>query len=618
VTPNKAALAEVRAVIDLQAAQVDRLDKESMRALLPALVDARNELARDLAAWLRDAPDGDERFTAQQYRRAMVALDAAMDRIRSIAPEMEAQLQANAHAAGAMSREHLIEQVARFGAAFGESVYPTDLELAAVIAKGDELLIPRYRTSAARYANGMTEDIRHQLAVGVARNETWAQMKARLVRHGGPKGLVATRGVLGDPGATAEYIAEGLFRRHRYWAERLVRTELVQAYNVQHQTGIDLLNETRDPARTAEYVQRWDATLDRRACPICKGLDRRVAKIGGQFKGGYHSPPAHPQCRCLVVAWHVSWGDISGEVPAVEDATDPLPALPRTVDKPQRKVSAKRAAAAATATAPPIALPDPGDAAADRAMDLVARGRLTNARRVLDADLERDGLPQTATLYQATNKVRTRTALNGNGTHSPRDGLITLRADRAQHAQAFAKDWRADKAAVRAALQDAASNLDAFTMARAARVTRQADSMRTLVHEVHHGHGPLSIFGYNGHGVFTEEVVTEWAARSYMRRRFGVPASLFTADAHPMMRMGSYRGWCAKLVEAVQDTAGLTREAATEAVEAAALAFKRLPRGSILSGDNAVDQLATLLPGDADVYKVKLRAISRRDPHDES
>jgi hypothetical protein len=41
-TPSSAALAEVRLVLAQQAAQIDQLDQASMRALLPALIDARN------------------------------------------------------------------------------------------------------------------------------------------------------------------------------------------------------------------------------------------------------------------------------------------------------------------------------------------------------------------------------------------------------------------------------------------------------------------------------------------------------------------------------------------------------------------------------------------------
>lgn len=613
-TPSRAALAEVRAVLEMQAAQVDQLDKQSMRALLPALIDARDELRAQLLEWLRDAPDGDERFTAQQLRRSLLMIESALDRIRALDKDMEDTLRTNARAAGVLAISNLEEQVARFGAAFGESVYPTDLNLAAALAKGDKLLVRKYRTSAARYAGSMTEDIRHQLAIGVARNETWSQMKARLVRLGGPTGMVALRGVLGEPGAVAEYIAEGLFKRHRYWAERLVRTEMVEAYNLQHQAGLELLNEARDPKVTAEYVQRWDSTLDRRVCPICKDMDRRVAKVGGKFKGGYERPPAHPQCRCLVVAWHVSWGDIAGEVPAVVDATDPLPALPRVPDKPQRPVAPKRVAKVA-APPPAQALPDPREVAAGAFLERISAGKLKPARDVLDADLMAQGMPQAQTILAPANKVRTQKRMKAAGLNNPRDGQITLRSDQAAQAQEFAKAWKADKAALQASLRTAATAVGAADRA-AYMAARGAQGVHTFVHEVFHGHGPLAVHAYQGHGVFAEEMMTEWAARGYTHQRYGVPRELF--DRGSKLPLGGYRGWGARLVDAVQAETGLGRAEAMAAIERAAFEFKRLPAGSLRTGDDAVDKVAELLPGDTDKYKIRLRAISRSDSRADS
>ncbi len=514
-TPTSAAIAEVRLVLAQQAAQIDQLDQASMRALLPALIDARNELRRDLTNWLANAPDGDERFTAQQYRRALLALETSLDRMAQIAPDMQAALGNNAKAAGALAVANLEQQVARFGAAFGESVYPTDLQLAAVLAKGDGLRIKHYRTSAARYAGAVGEDIRHQLAVGVAKNESFAQLKARLVKLGGPKGWVATRGVLGEPGAVAEHIAEGLFRRHRYWAERVVRTELIEAYNQNHQAGLELLNEARNPKTTAEYVERWDSSLDKRACPICRDLDRRVAKVGGEFKGGYKRPPAHPNCRCVLVAWHVSWGDIAGEVPAVVDATDPLPALPRVNVAPPRIVRPSKVGT----TAPPPPAPPPGipppprpapappsapttlvtaapatpappgqpipppakpprkpraprpapagpgqDELRDRVMGRVAAGKWKAARDALEADFDREGITRMvngkvglaaavgAPDPKLKRAVKVRRISRAYGLHNSFTGDIALDTNVAHQAQKLGNDWAADKAKVTADL----------------------------------------------------------------------------------------------------------------------------------------------------------------------
>lgn len=692
-TPTSAAIAEVRLVLAQQAAQIDQLDQASMRALLPALIDARNELRRDLTDWLANAPDGDERFTAQQYRRALLALETSLDRMAQLAPDMQAALGNNATAAGALAVANLEQQVARFGAAFGESVYPTDLQLAAVLAKGDGLRIKHYRTSAARYAGAVGEDIRHQLAVGVAKNESFAQLKARLVKLGGPKGWVATRGVLGEPGAVAEHIAEGLFRRHRYWAERVVRTELIEAYNQNHQAGLELLNEARNPKTTAEYVERWDSSLDKRACPICRDLDRRVAKVGGEFKGGYKRPPAHPNCRCVLVAWHVSWGDIAGEVPAVVDATDPLPALPRVNVAPPRIVRPTKVAATAPpppppppgipppprpAPAPPSsptalvtvapatpappgqpipppakparkpraprpAKPGPGqDELRDRVMDRVAAGKWKAARDALEADFARMGLTPMVNgkighavaaghpAPKLKREVKVRRISGALGLHNSFSGDIAIDTAEAAKAQMLGRDWAADKAKVAADLgragqmRAAGTTMPAFaswTDADRAAVAMlgKANGLHTLVHESFHGWGPRQarISTYEGVGLLTEELSTDFAARHWMRTRLGVPVDLMDRGAR-LPGVGGYPGWCAKTIDVVQRETGLPRHQAIEAIEAAAIEYKKLPPAIITTKDEALQHFAALLPGDAATNRHHLSVIARTPYDDES
>ncbi len=55
------------------------------------------------------------------------------------------------------------------------------------------------------------------------------------------------------------------------------------------------------------------------ACERCRDMDRRLSTIAGEFKGGIKSPPLHPYCRCVVVAWLERWGDFKGEVPGKDD-----------------------------------------------------------------------------------------------------------------------------------------------------------------------------------------------------------------------------------------------------------------------------------------------------------
>src|SRR5690606_9447859 len=166
--------------------------------------------------------------------------------------------------------------------------------------------------------------------LGLAQNETFAQLTNRLRRLGGPRGLVALRGIAGRPGAHVEEIAEGLFRRYRNWAERLARTEVMSAYNVQHRDAIEELEAGRVPGEP-QYFARWDASPDSRLCPICRDLDRKLAPMGGAFPGGLAHPPAHPSCRGVVVAWSPAWGHVRGEVPRTRDKQDPATEVLRAV-----------------------------------------------------------------------------------------------------------------------------------------------------------------------------------------------------------------------------------------------------------------------------------------------
>jgi len=298
------------------AAEVAAMDPSIMRKLMPALLDAKKEVAAGLQEWVAGGIDNDKRFTAHEMRRVMLALDHSMDAIARVEPQFQEVLEEMRKGTGHLATDHLKREVARmanvFGGPHGMATGGVQISTAAVMIGAQKELIKRHRNSANRYVGKVREDIHHQFAVGLARNETFHQMGQRLRRLGGPRGRVALRGTIGDAGAWVEDIPEGLFARYEHWAERLVRTETMNAYNVQHADGIDALNEDLDDDED-EFLKRWDSTLDNRLCMICGPLDRVAVKPGEQFPGGYDHPPAHPYCRCVVVAWHPSWGDIEGE-----------------------------------------------------------------------------------------------------------------------------------------------------------------------------------------------------------------------------------------------------------------------------------------------------------------
>ncbi len=303
--PSRRQLAEVRALIEHTSTRLAAMPESAMAQLGPVLAQAQREVARDLRRWLARVPNGDLRFTTQQYRALLLQLGGAFRTITDIAPELERELRTTSRRMGQRALEDMAHEYARMLDVFGGPRHGPgrlDLDAARIMTSGERYLVPRFRTSSARYVGQVRSDIQRELAVGVLRGESITALTDPLVRLGGPRGLVALRGVAGEPGAETEVIAEGLFRRYRYWAHRLVRTELQSATNGLLDEGIRELR-----ARDAAVVRRWDASIDGRVCPICRELHNTTAPVNGTFPGGYDGAPAHPNCRCRVGAWRRGW-----------------------------------------------------------------------------------------------------------------------------------------------------------------------------------------------------------------------------------------------------------------------------------------------------------------------
>lgn len=300
----RAGVQTARALLEQIAAEVAHLPGPALRAMGPVLFQAERELAQDLAKWLRTVEDGAARFTAQQYRVALVQIRQALRTARGLNPALFNVLNDARVQAGALALGHLAREVEKFSMLFEGSVRPMPIRPAAVLAEGRKALIPRFRASALRYGEYVTKDIERELAVGVARGETFDQLTRRLMRHGGPKGMVTLRGIEGDPGAVSEHIAEGLFRRYRARAATVVRTEVINAYNV---TAVDAITEAH--AEDPGFMLRWDAAMDWRSCALCREMDGETAPVGGTFPGGVEHPPLHPCCRCATTPWHAEWGE---------------------------------------------------------------------------------------------------------------------------------------------------------------------------------------------------------------------------------------------------------------------------------------------------------------------
>lgn len=289
---------KVHAILDHVAESLDGLEKPVLQIVMPALNQAHHELEGSLRSWLA-RQDGRATFTAQRYRNALLHVRYAIDKIEASGIVLEHGLKRSLSTIGPLSVRNLEWEFKSFASVFGDSAQPIALDEAIIVSRGKKLLWKRFESSAGKYAGTVGARAQRELAVGMIRSETMDELTTRL----------STR-------------LPKVFRSNRWDAERLVRTETMNAYNVYHEEGIVEASK-EDP----QMSRRWDATYDFRRCPMCASIDGQVVKVGEKFRaewttysrrGGvrHHAmdvdtSPAHPCCRCVVCAWRNSWASYS-------------------------------------------------------------------------------------------------------------------------------------------------------------------------------------------------------------------------------------------------------------------------------------------------------------------
>lgn len=619
----KAAQADaVARLVHESVASVDALTPEAMRAVLPALRAAREELRADLRDWLQAAPGNGDRFTAHDNRVALRYLEGALERAKELQPAMARGLADGRKATGPVAVKNLETEISRLSSVFDGTPSMPRIDIAAVMARSESALWRRHASSAARYAGGVGDDIRKQFAIGVAKGESMEQLVTRLRRLGDPG--AKKRGI--DPGDDAAGIADGLFRRHKWWAERLVRTEMMYAYNTQHDEATREADE-QIPAGEERYLRKWDATADNRLCPLCRELDGTVATIDGPFAGGIQRPPRHPCCRCLALAWMASWGGITGPLPkgwgeerkakpdkkpkAAEKkaASEAKVKKPKPEAKPEVKAKPTKQPKAAPPPKPSkYAVPDLApvaklDAPGREVMAALAKGDLGGASLAIDRHLATRGLvrqevPNTGHVAVEDASVKT----HAGHEVTPRgvrdwSGNITLSSNVVGEIKRFGAAVGEHGAAdLASALETQLSEVDsrrarlktlskrtreqedqlaALTAKRdevSARILElkkplgDSEGVKTLVHEVLHGFSPLDPNAYRGHGAQIEEVTTEVMARVIGRDVFGVSMTKHN--------QGSYAHDIHGVVDAISEAAGVAPEKAYEHLQRASERFK--------------------------------------------
>lgn len=563
---------------------VGRLPVPVLRTLAPVLAQAQRETAQALRDWLSSAK-GDARYTPVMHRAVLAHLERALHTVATLDPTLREALTKAGVDAGRLAAGDAAREFDRFSHLFDREPTHLPVNLLRIVATGERELIPRFRTSAARYAGDVGADIRRELAIGLARRESISQMTDRLMRLGGPRGLVALRGVVGEPGAVTEHIAEGLFARYRYWGERIARTETQRAYNVQVD---ETLREARE--HIPDLMRRWDASADHRICPVCAELHGAVTTIDGVFPGGYETAPAHPNCRCRVGAWRRSWDRfLAGKVYTPVPRPGTLPPLPYT--PPQRQqfepgTPRYIAQVFRDRGIDPSALHDvfdriiEADGAGYEAGDRIDPAKLADQRYIRESFnkffaergmLDRDatgpdlgdgrvGALRPGRFSFNLNMMAPDNALSRGG-QSANSGAITIN--------------RVEMRDMRSLLQKARDGNGEITNA-------EARALELILHE--HGHSFTrlgSSNAYQGIGLSIEEVTNEVASRIITRDTFGIsPSVLPQLTAHldgASDDPGMYAGHISSMRQVILSAHGAPNGRGGELLERVATAFRSMP-----------------------------------------
>jgi SPP1 gp7 family putative phage head morphogenesis protein len=88
-------------------------------------------------------------------------------------------------------------------------------------------------------------------------------------------------------------VNEVFAERTKYEAERIARTEIIDAHN-----HADLL-----AYRQSNVVshKEWLAEMDNRTSEICQNLNGQVVLLNENFSDGSDAPPAHVNCRSTIL-----------------------------------------------------------------------------------------------------------------------------------------------------------------------------------------------------------------------------------------------------------------------------------------------------------------------------
>jgi hypothetical protein len=391
--PDKRALLRAEESIQATLAQADRVvtltdatGRAAHHELLSVLEAADLEVAKRLLK-ISPKPNGELRFTAAQAISSRLQIQLVIEKTKL-------KLDPTITGAGTAAMDKAIASGAQILAKLekefkGATVSPNILaamQQSHVLRGPKAALVTSVATSLDRYGHEMGQQFSRIIQVGLVSGATNDQMLAALIAHGGPRGRVSLAAKETAPGVVQRIregdIPEGLFTRHKFWAERIIRTEVAYAFNG---AKLEQLRQMRTDG--LHVLKKICAHFDSRTAADSVAVHGQIRELEQLFTDGagrqYIQPPGRPNDRETILPWFDDWAEVPSTEPPSQEEIDRAKELsqpggdhvtpPATVQElDQVKDKAKEAL-----ELPPV--PDPETAAAERLLAL-ERERIRSAQ----------------------------------------------------------------------------------------------------------------------------------------------------------------------------------------------------------------------------------------------
>jgi SPP1 gp7 family putative phage head morphogenesis protein len=264
------------------AAELLRLERDELRRLRGLYEQGRLEVLGRLSEVHA------ETFTAQHVRTGRVQIERGLAAMVKKLGARQEKLTEELLEAGA--RQTLAE-ISHFEPKFrGGATGRIQLDALRRIAAPRNLLLHKYAASLKSYRFNLIGEVQSRLGVHIVKRSPWSEMTDDVA------GRLQTSAIKGA----------------RFRAERIIRTEMVDALNAGHQAALEASSRS-----IPGLMRQWDSTLDVRTSDGCRSLNGTVRRIDEPWRWNGREiarPPLLPNCRSRVLPWHADWAEAAAEL----------------------------------------------------------------------------------------------------------------------------------------------------------------------------------------------------------------------------------------------------------------------------------------------------------------